>query len=66
MPFADDLEKRQRRFAEAFNRVFHRASILSPDSPDFAARLSEQWNSRGVGEKFRELEEVIRGPHYND
>jgi len=60
--FADDLAKRWERFAEAANKFAKRAALISPASPDFEERVKEQFYSRGLGEKFRDLEELMRNP----
>lgn len=44
------------------NEWAKRVAALSPASPDYRERLSEDWHRRGLGEKWRRLEELVTRP----
>lgn len=54
------LDRAHRDFAESHNDWCEDLEHISPASPDFAARVADGWDRRGLGDKFREVEELIR------
>jgi hypothetical protein len=59
---SQDLAKAEAVYLEAYNDCWARPSrVFSPNSPDYVDRLRQRWAKCEVGQKFRELDRVMRG-----
>lgn len=56
----DDLDRVQRRFADAHNDWAGELAAISPDSLDIRERIVAAWSKHNVAARWEDLSDVVR------